>query len=100
MEGKKDALVKKGTTPEPSASTTVHTYEVRAEPLKLGVQRIFQRVVETGRLPGAPAAHKRFAEYVEYATAIVNSTTTVAEGITAQQLEAFAWGLPVLGGAR
>ncbi|KAK4954447.1 hypothetical protein LTR10_007878 [Elasticomyces elasticus] len=100
MEARTDALIKKDSEPEPLQTNTAHTYEVGTESLKGSVDRIFGRVVETGRLPGAPVAHQKLANYVEYAQALVHSTTTVAEGITAQQLQDFAWGLPCLGGTR
>ena len=70
------------------------------EPLQHGLQAIIGRVVQTGRLAGAPAAHKKLADYAEYAQAIVNSTTTVSDAITAQDLSAFAQALPIFTGQR
>ena len=76
----------------------VETINLAREPLQQGLQDIIGRVVETGRLPGAPKIHQKLADYVEYAQAIVNSTTSVSEAVTAQDLMYFAWGLPLFGG--
>ena len=70
------------------------------EPLQQGLQAIVGKVVETGRLPGAPAPHQKLADYVEYAQAIVDSTNSVAEAITSLDLMYFAWGLPLFAGER
>lgn len=83
-------------------SAVAHTERLRftTEPFQQGFQAIVGKVVETGRLPGAPAAHQKLANYVEYAQAIVNSRTAVAEAITSQDLMYFAWGLPLFAGER
>jgi hypothetical protein len=79
-----------------SVADAISSFRFRKDPLQKGLDSI----LFTGRMPGAPVAHKRLADYIEYAIAIVNGTITVAEGITAQDLIYFAWGLPVFGGVQ
>ncbi|QIW97803.1 hypothetical protein AMS68_003321 [Peltaster fructicola] len=57
-------------------------------------QELLKAIVATGQLEGAPDAHRRVADYVEYIQAIVNTTISVAEAITSTDLRYFAMGLP------